>query len=604
MNDLEKMLPTEEPLTSENLECQCTEGADVQEEAVATRVNYHTMGKEELVTTLREIVENEKLDAHREVSVMKQAFFNIRSNETLEEVNAFVEAGNAPQDFSSQPDELENEFKELYASFKSKRAAHLEAEEAKRLANLNRKREILASLRAISEDIDNINVKFPEFQQLQQEFKEIKEVPATAETELWKEFQTVTEQFYDHLKMNKELRDLDFKKNLEAKRQLVAEAHKLEQAEDVVAAFKSLQILHDEWRNIGPVAKELREELWNEFKAASTVINKRHQDFFEARKAIETANEEGKTALCQEIEALDFAAFDSFSAWSEATEKVIDMQKRWKEFGFASRKVNNQLYSRFRQGCDAFFAAKTEYFQKTKDEFNENLALKTALCEKAEALKDMTDIKKGADEVVRLQTEWKKIGSVPRKHSDAIWQRFQAACNYMFEQRKKQNSSRREEEQTNLAAKREIIAKLTALPVDGDRKEVIGAVKELQAEWQKLGFVPFKYKDSIFAEYRAQCDRIYGAYEKQQSKARMSNFKERINDMKGNGRQMDQERERLVRALDARRNELATIENNMGFFSVKSSAGNSMVKEMENKIKRLKEDMAQIKEKIAMIDAQ
>lgn len=596
MNDLEKMLPEEELLTSETLETQEVENEN--------RVNYHTLDKEGLLAALREVVEACRMDAHKEVSVMKQAFFNIRSREQLEEVTAFVEAGNAPQDFSSQPDEVENEFKALYTEFKEKRAAHLEAEEKMRQENLAAKQGILAKLKEISEDIDNVNVKFPEFQQLQQDFKEVKEVPPTAETELWKQFQTVVEQFYDNLKMNKELRDLNFKKNLEAKKQLIEEARKLEQVEDPVAAFKSLQTIHEEWRNIGPVAKEIRESLWEEFKGISTVINRRHQDFFEQRKAAEAANEAGKNALCEEIEALDFATLNSFNAWTAATEKVIDMQKRWKEFGFASKKVNTALYNRFRERCDQFFAAKTEYFQKTKDEFNQNLQKKTELCEKAEALKEVGDIKKGAEEIVKLQAEWKKVGSVPRKQSDAIWQRFQTACNYFFEQRKKQNNAKRDEEQANLAAKRAIIAALGELPLDGDRKEVIGKVKELQAEWDKIGFVPFKQKDVVFTEYRALCDKLYGAYQRQESKARISNFKERVKSMKGNERQMDSERDKLVRALEARKNELATIENNMLFFNVKSSAGNSLVKEMENKINRLKEDMAQITEKIAIIDAQ
>ena len=596
MNDLEKMLPEEELLTSEQLENQEVENEN--------RVNYHTLDKEGLLAALREVVENERLDAHKEVSAMKQAFFNIRSRESLEEVSAFVEAGNAPQDFSSQPDEAENEFKQLYATFKEKRAAHLEAEEKVRQENLARKLEILAQLKSISEDIDNVNVKFNEFQQLQQDFKEVKEVPATAETDLWKQFQTVVEQFYDNLKMNKELRDLNFKKNLEAKKLIIEEARKLEAVEDPVAAFKALQGLHEEWRNVGPVAKEIREELWDEFKGISTTVNRRHQDFFEQRKSAEAANEAGKTALCEELEALDFAALNSFNAWTEATEKVIDMQKRWKEFGFASRKVNNALYNRFRERCDQFFAGKTEYFQKTKDEFNQNLQKKTELCERAEALKDQADLKKSADEIVKLQAEWKKVGSVPRKYSDAIWQRFQTACNFFFEQRKKQNSAKREEEQANLAAKRAIIAQLGELPVDGDRKEVIGKVKELQAEWDKIGFVPFKQKDAVFTEYRALCDKLYGAYQRQESKARISNFKERVKGMKGNDRQMDSERDKLVRALEARKNELATIENNMLFFNVKSSAGNSLVKDMENKIKRLKDDMAQISEKIAIIDNQ
>lgn len=608
MNDLEKTTSEEElinPTPSESTEETAPE-AVVSDEVIAeeTPVNYHAMSKEELNAAIKSILAENRMEAHREVTAIKQAFFNIRSRETLEEVNAFVEAGNDPKDFSSVIDETESEFKQLYAEFKDKRAQYLAAEEARRAENLAKKQEILNNIRAIAEDIDNVNLKFPEFQKLQQDFKEIKDIPATAETEIWKNFQAVVEQYYDHLKMNKELRDLDFKKNLEAKRNLVEEAHKLENEADVIAAFRALQNLHEEWRNIGPVAKEIREELWSEFKEASTIINKRHQDFFEQRKAAEQANEEAKTKLCEEIEAIDITAIGSFGAWAEATEKVIDLQKRWKEYGFASKKANVALYTRFRKACDDFFNAKTEYFQKTKDEFSSNLQKKTALCEKAEALTTQEDINKAAAEVVKLQAEWKKIGSVPRKQSDAIWQRFQTACNSVFDQRKKINSARRDEENLNLEAKRKVIAALKELPLDGDRREVIGAVKDLQAEWQKIGFVPFKMKDKIYAEYREICDTLYNTYDAKETKARISNFRDRVNELKGGGQKLDRERDKLMRALEARKSELKTIENNMGFFNVKSQAGNSMLKEMENKIKRLKEDMKQIEEKISILDAE
>lgn len=614
MNELEKTVPAEEPVNptpSETCEVETspekevTEVSDRPEDVVADEapVNYHNMSKAELNEAMRAILADNRMDAHKEVTAIKQAFFNIRSRETMEEVNAFVEAGNDPKDFSSVPDEEESEFKGLYAAFKEKRADYLAAEETRRQENLVKKQEILDQIRTIAEDIDNVNIKFLEFQQLQQDFKAIKDIPATAETEIWKNFQAVVEQFYDHLKMNKELRDLDFKKNLEAKKTLVEEARKLESQSDPVAAFRALQQLHDDWRNIGPVAKELRESLWEEFKEASTVINKRHQEYFEQRKASEQANEEAKTGLCVEIESIDLSTLNSFNAWTVATEKVIELQKKWKEYGFASKKANAALYARFRKACDEFFAGKTVYFQKTKDEFNANLEKKTALCERAEALKETGDIRKAANEVVKLQAEWKKIGSVPRKQSDSIWQRFQTACNYFFDERKKLNAAKRDEENANLEAKREIIAKLKELPLDGDRREVIGQVKELQAEWQRVGFVPFKLKDKIYAEYREICDALYGAYQARENSARISNFRERVSELKGGGHKLDRERDKLLRAYDARKAELKTIENNMGFFNVKSSAGNSMLKDMENKIKRLKEDMAQIEEKIAILDA-
>ena len=564
--------------------------------------NFHAMSKEELLDTLKKILEENNMAAHKEVASLKQAFFNIKSKENLDELNAFIEAGNDPAAFSSTPDELENEFKTLYAEFKERRQAFLQADEEMRQANLAKKLEIIEKMRAIACDIDTVNVKFSDFQQLQQDFKDIKEVPPTAETEIWKTFQTVSEEFYDHLKMNKELRDLDFKKNLEAKRKLIEAAQALKDENDVIAAFRKLQGLHDEWRNIGPVAKDIRESLWEEFKEASTVVNKRHQEYFERRKQEEQANEEAKTKICEEIEAIDLSKINSFSEWNAATNKIIALQKKWREYGYASKKSNTLLYTRFRKACDDFFAAKTAYFTKTRQEFEENLAKKTALCERAEALKDLGDINKAAAEVVKLQAEWKEVGSVPRKQSDAIWQRFTTACNFFFNERKKQNKERRRDENANLEAKRAIIEKLRELPLDGDRSEVIGRTKELQAEWNEIGFVPFKLKDKVFAEYREVCDAIYNAYGNRARDERMNRFHNRVAEMGGDGQKTTRERDRVMRQLEARRNDLKTYENNLGFFNIKSSAGNSMLKDMEKRIERLKADIAELEEKVALLE--
>ena len=564
---------------------------------------FHSLSKEELRDELKAILERDDMEAHRDVTAIKQAFFSLRSKETLEELNRHIEEGNAPDSFVATPCAVEAEMKDMYAQFKERRAAHIEAEEAFRRENLAKKEAILEQMKAIAGDIDTVNVKFQEFKQLQQDFKAIKEVPATAETEIWKTFQTVGEQFYDHLKMNKELRDLDFKKNLEAKRAIIDSAVKLAEEKDVLAAFRSLQGLHEEWRNIGPVDKEIRDSIWDEFKTASATVNRRHQEYFEQRKAAEQANEEAKTALCEEVEAIDFSGFKSFNDWNKATDSVIAIQKKWREYGFASRKANTALYARFRKACDDFFAAKTAYFQKTKDEFAANLEKKTRLCEKVEALRDSSDLQAAMAEVVKLQNEWKTIGSVPRKQSDALWERFTSACNYFFDKRKEQSKERRKEEAANMEAKKGIIAALAELPKDGDRREVIGRVKELQEQWNSIGFVPFKMKDKLYAEYREQCDALYNAYNSRESRQRMENFSNRVNEIKGDGQKVRSERDRLVRALDSRRNDLNTIENNMGFFNVKSSAGSSLVKEMENRIKRLKDDIRELEEKIAMLDS-
>ena len=577
---------------------------DHQEEEKTDGRRIHSMSKEELRDALKDIVDSDNMEAHKEVTAIKQAFFNLKSRENIELLDAYVEAGNDPATFSAQPDEVENELKSLYAEFKERRAAYLAAEEARRADNLEKKQEILTRMEEIAGDIDNVNTKFPEFQQLQVDFKEIKDVPATAETDIWKQFQNVVERFYDNLKINKELRDFDFKKNLEAKRALIDEAKKLESVSDPVAAFRSLQGLHDQWRAIGPVAKEIRDEIWDEFKDASTVINKRHQDYFEQRKASEFANEEAKTKLCEEIETIKSDEIKTFADWNATTERIVELQKKWKEYGYASKKANTVLYNRFRKACDDFFAAKAAYFQRTKDELNSNLEKKTALCEKAESLKNSDDVKKATDEIVKLQTEWKSIGSVPRKHSDALWQRFTSACNYFFDERKRQNKERHREEQENLDRKRDIIARLSELPKDGDRREIMPKIKELQAEWQTVGFVPFKMKDKIFTEYRAVCDALYDAYNQREARQRMSNFQNRVSELKGDGNKINRERDRLIRVCESRRMELKTIENNMGFFSVKSSAGNSMLKDMENKVKRIKEDIKELEAKIALLDAE
>lgn len=633
MNELEKTVTPEETVTpapevaeTENVcttESVCVEttspaldlaeAADEQENTPVAEANegdktdshrFHYMSKEELRDAMQAIVDADNVEAHRDVTAIKQAFFNLKNKENLEALQTYVDAGNDPATFSAEPDEVENTLKSLYAAFKERRAAFLAAEEARLADNLEKKQEIITRMEEIAGDIDNVNTRFPDFQQLQADFKAIKDVPPTAETDIWKQFQGVVERFYDNLKINKELRDFDFKKNLEAKRALINEAKGLEIMTDPVAAFRSLQGLHDQWRAIGPVAKEIRDQIWDEFKEASTVINKRHQEYFEQRKAAELVNEEAKTALCEEIEAISLDDLKSFADWNSATEKIVELQKKWREYGYASKKANTVLYARFRKACDNFFSAKAEYFQRTKDELNSNLEKKIALCEKAEALKETGDVKKATDEVVKLQAEWKSIGSVPRKQSDALWQRFTTACNYFFDERKRQNKERHREENDNLEKKRSVIARLKELPVDGDRNEVMPKIKELQAEWQTIGFVPFKVKDKIFTEYRQVCDTLYDAYNKREARQRMSNFQNRVSELKGDGQKLNRERDRLVRICESRRNELKTIENNMGFFSIKSNAGNSMLKDMENKIRRIKEDIKELEEKISLLDAE
>lgn len=577
-------------------------GAAAPEECEEERKpRFSEMNKTELLDALRAIVEGEKATCHHEAQAIKGAYFALRSKETMSELDAFVEAGGKPEEFVSTPDEGEAEMRDLLARFRDIRAAWLEADRNTREANLAKKQEILASLKEIAADIDNVGVNFQKFQDLQKQFKEKSDIPDTAVTGIWKEFQTVVELFYDQLKMNKELRDLDFKKNLEVKRQLVEQAKELAANEDVVDAINRLMILHNEWRETGPVAKEFREPIWEEFREASAVVRKKHQDYFEKRKADEAANEAAKEQLCAEAEEIVVALPDSYVAWDETTKKVIDLQARWKEVGFASRKANNALYSRFRAACDSFFKAKADYFHKMKEEYNENLRRKEELCVKAEALASEPKIGEAVEAVQRLRDEWKKIGSAGRRHSDEVWNRFSIACNAVFERRKSENGDRRKEENANLETKRGIIARLRELPLDGDRKQLLQDVRALQEQWNATGHVPFKLKDALRGEYREICDKIYGSLDERQTRNSMKRFEQKVEDIKDDDAKVRKERDFLQRQLEAKRNDLKTYHNNMGFFNVKSSAGNSMLKDLERKIKQIEQDIDQIQQKLKML---
>lgn len=567
-------------------------------------VNYHLMTKEELLDALKNIVASGNLEAHKDVAYIKQAFYSKHNKAAAEELEAFVAAGNDPQAFVSTPDETETEIKGLLAEFREKRNAYLEEKEEVKRKNLEEKKRIIEEIKAISEDIDNINLQFSKFQQLQQDFKAVGEVPASADNEIWKSFQTAVEQFYDRLKMNKELRDLDFKKNLELKTLLIEKAKELAEVSDPIEAFRSLQSLHDQWREIGPVSRELREEIWTQFKDASTVINKRHQDYFQERKASEQENEVAKNALCEKAEAINTSELKSFTDWENATKEILELQQAWKGLGFASKKVNNQLFARFRQACDNFFTAKGEYFKKTKEESKENLAKKEALCEKAEALIDKFNEKSAFDQIQALQKEWRTIGMVRRKQGDDVWKRFCAAVDAFYDARKKLFSDRRESENENLKIKKSIIEQLKEISEEEERKDVIEKIRQLQSEWQNTGHVPFKQKDTVNSEYKAELDRLYGAFDIRENRQRMRRYEGEIKKIADDESKLGRERDRLLRAIESRQAELKTIENNMGFFNVKSSAGNSMLKELDRKIQKIKEEISQIQEKIKLLDSQ
>ena len=585
----------EESITVESVD---TEDAEAVEEA------DKQLTKEEILSTLEAIGSREGSEIVREeVTRLKQYFYAIRKTELAAEKQAFLERGNEEAAFAPLHNADEERMHQLLDVIKAKKAGYLAEIEAQQKANLEKKLAIIDELGKMAEDTDNVNRLFPRFRELSQEFKDTGDVPPTDTTDLYRNYSAAVERFYDQLKINKDLRDYDFKKNLEQKNLLLSEAEKLAEEPDVILAFRRLQELHDKWRETGPVAKEIREEIWNKFKDASATVNKRYQAFFEERKARERENEEKKTAICEHIEALDFDNLKNVSGWDQMTKQILSAQEEWKKLGFASKKVNNTLFARFRETCDRFFAKKAEYFKNMRDTHAANLAKKEALCEKAESLKESSDWKKTADQLVALQKEWKTVGPVDKKHSDNVWQRFQEACDYFFDRRKKATSGVRKTEQANLKQKNEIIEKLKAITDDTDRTEAVALVRSLIAEWQNTGHVPFKDKDKVYDAYKAVLDSLYDRFDIKETKANMSNFAQSINDIGNDENRLYRERERLVRTFEAKRNELKTYENNMGFFNVKSKDGNSLLRDMERKIQRIKDDLATLEEKIKLIDS-
>ena len=560
----------------------------------------------ELLARLKTIIEQEENVSAEDLARFKQQFYNLHNERLRQERQKHNDDGNEAESFVPQPDPFEEEFKNLMNEIKEMKARQRAKIEAEQLSNLERKQAIIDRIMNMGDDTDNVNRHYPQPKELQNEFKTIGEVPQQKATEIWKAFQDAVEHFYDQWKVNKELRDYDFKKNLSEKELLVSEAVKLEAGEDVVTAFKRLQELHDKWREIGPVDKEHREEIWNRFKDASAVVNKRYQAFFEERKKREQDNEAAKTALCERIEAIDLSALNSYSAWNKATQEIMNAQEEWKKIGFASRKANNSLFTRFRKRCDEFFAAKAEYFHSVKDEMARNLEAKTLLCEQAEELMNSTDWKATTDKLVELQKQWKTIGTVQKKYSDTIWARFMAACDHFFEQKKTATAGVKKTEQANLATKREIVdtlTKLNAPDATTPRDEAIRTINELRAKWQQTGHVPFREKDKLHETYREVVRQLFDKYDIHETKARQASFENAIEELSADKNKLSRERERLMRTFESRRAELQTYENNLGFFNAKTKTGDSMMRDLQNKIQRIKNDIADLEKKIQLIDS-
>ena len=576
------------------------------ETAETTTVAAAPMGKTEIVAALEKISQKDAAEITREeVNRLKVQFFAIRHDELAAEKAEFLAKGNEEAAFAALPDEHEDAFKAALNIIKEKKAELAAAQEAERLINLDKKNAVIDEIDAASEDTDNVHRHLDKVRELQQQFKAIGEVPAPEVSNLWKRYQTATEKFYDQLKVNKDLRDLDFRKNFESKLLICEESERLSEEPDVVVAFRRLQELHDKWREIGPVAKEQREDIWNRFKDASAVINKKYQAFFEERKAAERANEEAKNALCEQIEAISLDELKSFAAWDEKTKAVLQAQEEWKKLGFASRKTNAALFTRFRSLCDNFFSSKATYFKSVKDDLSENLAKKLTLCEKAEELKDSTDWKKTTDKLIALQNEWKSIGAVPKKQSDAVWTRFRAACDYFFEQKKQTGSDTRRTEQANLKEKKAIIEQLRAITAEGaaDIAAAKASVRELMGKYQQIGHVPFRDKDKLHDAYRAEVSRLYDELDMSTAKAGMAAFEASVDEMSGDSRELMRQRDKLMRSLEMKRSEIKTFENNLGFFNSRTKSGEAMLNDIQRRISRLRDDQTNIEKKIALIDS-
>ena len=568
----------EEVVTNETTDAEVaaeeTSEAEVKTDEVAageeTVATTGKLSKEEILEKLTGLVGAAADATRNEVEALKQAYYKIHRSEVDELKKAFLTAGGEEKDFVAPEDETESKIKELLNVYKEKRAAILAEEERVKAANYALKLQLIDQLKALTESQEDFNKLYNDFKDIQQRWKEVKAVPQEHVSELWKNYQTYSEKFYDIIKINNQFRDYDFKKNLEMKTALCETVEKLQTEPDVISAFHQLQKLHQQWREIGPVAKELREDLWSRFKAASTIINKRHQEHFEGLKAKEQENLEAKTAICEQIENIDFPALKSFKDWEEKNKEVIALQDKWKTIGFAPKKSNVKIFERFR----------------------------------AEALKDSTDWKSTTEKMIALQKEWKTIGSVARKHSDAVWKRFITACDYFFEQKNKNVSSQKSVEQTNLAAKKALIEKINTID-EADHDEALATLKGYMAEWNAIGHVPFKEKDKIYKEYHEAVDKQFDRLKVDQNDRKMQTFRNSLSDMsngeRGKGK-LYGEREKLMRMYERMKNELQTYENNIGFLSISSKGGGGLLKEMERKIDKLKDEMALIIKKIDAID--
>ena len=551
--------------------------------------------REEIIARLQEMVSDISLAKRQELESLKQAFYKLQRAAQEEQIAAFVEGGGTAEEFKPEPDPLDEQFRKLMNIIKEKKAAAQEALEIVRKENYKKKLALLDRFKALIEKANTEGASYNEFKAILQEWKEIKEVPADKANELWKAYQQYAEQFYDIQKLNNEFREYDFKKNMEAKIAICEEAEKLADEPDIVAAFRKLQKLHQDYRETGPVSKESREEIWNRFKTASTIINKRHQQHFEELKDKEKENLDQKTVICELLEGIEYDKLTTFQSWNEKTQEVLALQKKWKDIGFAPAKQNQKIFERFRAACDIFFSHKGEFFKQAKTDMTANLEKKTALCEQAEALKDSTDWKATGDKMAELQKQWREIGPVQKKYTNSIWKRFIGACDYFYEQRDKNTSSKKHEENTNLAAKKEILSKLKAFNPDNLSDDDIQAIQQLVDEWNGIGFVPFKVKDKIAAEFKTVMEPFGGV---------VRTGRGRQPQRGGSAREAGSPREKLIRQYEQKKSEIQTYENNLGFMNTTSKAGNGFVDAIKANIETLKKEADDLLAQIKALDSE
>lgn len=572
--------------------------ADVQ--PVENTKVYKT--KQEVVERLKEIAASDEAPVKDEIDLLKTVFYKLHIAEREARLKEYIDGGGNPETYQMVPDQDEETFKAQMAVIREKRAQIMQQQEAEKQANLEKKLKIIEKIKAMTTSPDEAGKSYNEFKELQQQWKDIKNVPADKANELWRNYQLYVEQFYDLLKLNSEAREYDFKKNLEMKTKLCEAAEKLADEEDVISAFHQLQELHQQYREIGPVAKELREEVWARFKAASTVINKRHQQHFEDLRAKEEENLARKTALCEKVEELGKAENKGAADWEKRSKEIIDIQNEWKTIGFAPQKMNVKIFERFRAACDDFFGRKAEYFKALKVTFSENIEKKKALVEKAQALADSTDWKATSDKLIALQKEWKTVGMVPKKIGDQLWQEFLGACNKFFEARNAAGAGQRNEEHANLEKKKGIIEQLKALAENAAEatKEKVQALTE---EYNKVGHVPYKEKDKLYEAYHEVLDRIYKELNISTKRRRLNDFKANIKNVAKRGEEaLDNERGRLARRFEQLKQEIQTYENNLGFLNASSKKGNSLIDEMNRKVQHLRDDLELVRQKIKAID--